>query len=73
MILKIGKIVLILSYLVGFHIQLCGVVCFWGGCDLSWTKYILVWFFYVFVEIWSLFISVHQWPWSLHIMCVAFY
>jgi len=35
MILKIGEIVLILSYLVGLHIQLCDVVCFWGGHDLS--------------------------------------
>jgi len=37
---------LILSYLVGLHIQLCSVVCFWGGHDLSWIHYILVvWFF----------------------------
>jgi len=48
MILKIGKIVLILSYLVGLHIQLCGVVCFWGGHDLSWTSTYLLYGFFLY-------------------------
>ena len=47
MILKIVKIVLVPSYLVGLNIHLPGVLCFWREHDFSLTQYILFFLFSV--------------------------
>lgn len=61
---------LVLSYLVGLNIHLSGVLCFWRKHDFSLTQNVHVIWLFLYICWHSMFVMLHLWPGSLHIICV---